>query len=151
MGYRKIHSLNWANRSYEKPNFALPRWFFKNVQEFYFSFNVNVNVNVKCKYITSSQPWNSYENNFSSIENNNNGEQAGAELCQAQVQVCLAAEAELILLSSMETVFHFSKKMSDSNRVELQMSCWFQSYMVIFHTRIVFHWGVFHWGFLPLR
>ena len=38
-------------------------------------------------------------------------EQAGAELCQAQAQVGLPAGAELILmLSSMEAVFHLFKK-----------------------------------------
>ena len=42
-------------------------------------------------------------------------EQAGAELCQAQAQVGLTAEAELILmLSSMEAVFHLFKIVSDS-------------------------------------
>ena len=42
-------------------------------------------------------------------------QQAGAELCQAQAQVGLTAEAELILmLSSMEAVFHLFKIVSDS-------------------------------------
>ena len=40
--------------------------------------------------------------------------QAGAELCQAQAQVGLTAEAELILmLSSMEAVFHIFKTVLD--------------------------------------
>ena len=47
--------------------------------------------------------------------------QAGAELCQAQAQVGLTAEAELILmLSSMEAVFHLLKTVSDST---MQMFC----------------------------
>jgi hypothetical protein len=48
--------------------------------------------------------------------------QAGAELCQAQARVGLTAEAELILmLSSMEAVFHLFKIVSDSTRVDLKM------------------------------
>ena len=50
--------------------------------------------------------------------------QAGAELCQAQAQVGLTAEAEVILmLSSMEAVFHLFKIVSDSTRVDLHMFC----------------------------
>ena len=53
-----------------------------------------------------------------------NNKQAGAELCQAQAQVGLTAKAELILvLSSMEAVFHLSKIVSDSTRVDLQIIC----------------------------
>ena len=37
--------------------------------------------------------------------NNNNNQQAGAELCQAQAQVGLTAEL-ILVLSSMEAVFH---------------------------------------------
>jgi hypothetical protein len=49
-------------------------------------------------------------------------EQAGAELCQAQAQVGLTAEAELILvLSSMAAVFHLSKIVLDSTKVDLQI------------------------------
>ena len=41
---------------------------------------------------------------------NNKNRQAGAELCQAQAQVGLPAEAELILmLSTIEDVFHLFK------------------------------------------
>ena len=41
-------------------------------------------------------------------------EQAGAELCQAQAQVGLTAEAELILmLSSMEAIYILFKIVSD--------------------------------------
>jgi hypothetical protein len=51
-------------------------------------------------------------------------QQAGAELCQAQTQVGLAAEAELILmLSSMEAIFHQFEIVSDSTREDLQMFC----------------------------
>ena len=51
-------------------------------------------------------------------------EQARAELCQAQAQVGLPAEAELILmLSSKEAIFHLFKIVSDSARVDLQMFC----------------------------
>jgi hypothetical protein len=50
--------------------------------------------------------------------------QAGAELCQAQAQIGLTAEAELILmLSSMEAVLHLFKIVSDSTRVDLKMFC----------------------------
>ena len=45
-------------------------------------------------------------------------EQAGAELCQAQTQVGLPAEAELILvLSSMQAVFHILKIVVNFTRV----------------------------------
>ena len=50
------------------------------------------------------------------------GEQAGAELCQAQNQVGLPAEVELILrLSSIETIFHLFKIALDSTSVDLHM------------------------------
>jgi hypothetical protein len=48
-------------------------------------------------------------------EMNEMKKQAGAELCQAQAQVGLPAKAELILmLSSMEAIFHLFKKKVDS-------------------------------------
>ena len=50
--------------------------------------------------------------------------QAGAELCQAQIQVGLPAKVELILmLSSMEAIFHHFKIVSDSTGVDQQMFC----------------------------
>ena len=46
------------------------------------------------------------------------------KLEQAQAQVGLTAEAEVILmLSFMEAVFHLFKVVSDSTRVDLHMFC----------------------------
>jgi hypothetical protein len=68
----------------------------------------------------------------------NNDDNISNKQCQPQAQVGLPAEAELILmLSSIDTVFHLFKIVLDYTRVDQQMLhrkfFWFQANKVVFH------------------
>ena len=77
-------------------------------------------------------------------------------LSWAKLRLKLAKVELILMLSSIEAIFHLFKIVSDSTRIDQQMFCWFKAY------KVIFNWSpfplisssnefVFHWDRLPLR